>query len=82
MTDALGDGVVPVSSALGRHKDPARTLAFLPNHQVVVPGINHFDLLSHAAVHQQIRSWLGGRVGRKLKTYESKKRRLTAVHPK
>ena len=79
VTNALGDGVVPVGSALGRHKDPARTLAFLPNHQVVVTGINHFDLLSDAAVHQQIRSWLAGRERRKLKNCESKKRRLTAA---
>jgi pimeloyl-ACP methyl ester carboxylesterase len=81
VTDAFGDGVVPVSSALGRHQDRARTLAFLPSHQVVVTGINHFDLLTDAAVHQQIRSWLAGRERRKLKTCESKKRRLTAAHP-
>ena len=82
VTNALGDGVVPVSSALGRHQDRAKTLAFLPNHQVVVTGINHFDLLSNAAVHQQTRSWLAGRERRKLKTCEKKKRRLTAAHPK
>jgi len=82
VTDALGDGVVPISSALGRHQDRARTLAFPPNHQVVVTGIDHFGLLSDAAVHQQIRSWLAGRERRKLKSCESKKRRLTAAHPK
>jgi pimeloyl-ACP methyl ester carboxylesterase len=76
VTDALGDGVVPVSSALGRHKDPARTLAFLPNHQVVVTGIDHFDLLSDAAVHQQVRSWLAGRVKHRLRTNVVKKRGL------
>lgn len=73
VTDALGDGIVPVSSALGRHKDPARTLAFLPNHQVVVTGINHFDLLSDAAVHQQVRSWLAGRGKHRLRTNIVKK---------
>ena len=72
VTDAFGDGVVPVSSALGRHQDPARTLAFPPNHQVVVTGITHFDLLSDASVYQQIQSWLAGREGRKLKTREVK----------
>jgi len=82
VTDALGDGVVPVSSALGRHQDRARTLAFPPNHQMVVTGINHFGLLSDAAVYQQIRSWLAGHERRKLKSCESKKRRLTAAHPK
>jgi len=79
VTDALGDGIVPVSSALGRHKDPARTLAFLPNHQVVVTGINHLDLLSDAAVHQQIRSWLAGRGKHRLRTNIVKKRALAGI---
>ena len=79
VTDALGDGVVPVSSALGRHKDPARTLAFPTNRQAVVTGINHFDLLSDAAVHQQIRSWLAGRGKRRLRTNAVKKRGMAGL---
>ena len=79
VTDALGDGVVPVSSALGRHKDPARTLAFPTNRQAVVTGINHFDLLSDAAVHQQIRSWLAGRGKRRSRTNAVKKRGVAGL---
>jgi pimeloyl-ACP methyl ester carboxylesterase len=79
VTDARGDGVVPVSSALGRHEDPARALAFRPNHQAVVTGINHFDLLRDAAVHQQIRSWLANRGKRRLRTNVVKKRGLAGL---
>jgi pimeloyl-ACP methyl ester carboxylesterase len=55
----LGDGVVPVDSALGRHKDPRRTLSFAKSRQWVGYGMNHFDLLSEPAVYQRIKRWLG-----------------------
>jgi pimeloyl-ACP methyl ester carboxylesterase len=55
----LGDGLVPLDSALGRHRDPERCLAFAPQRQRVVHGINHLDLLSGAEVHAQLRQWLG-----------------------
>ena len=67
-SDALGDGVVPVSSALGWHRDSARTLAFKPECQWVAIARNHFDLLNDAAVYQQIRSRLAARGGRRTKT--------------
>lgn len=54
----LGDGLVPLASALGRHKDPARTLAFAPGHEWVGHGMNHLDLLSRPEVYAQLRSWL------------------------
>ena len=80
---ALGDGVVPVNSALGRHRDPARTLEFPPHCQWLVTARNHFDLLSDAAVYQRIRSWLAARGNRRLKTSAEKNRsRLTAVPSK
>ena len=78
-TLALGDGIVPVSSALGQHKDPARTLAFPPGHQAVINGITHFDLLSDAAVHQQVRSWLARRGKQRLRTKIVNKRALTGI---
>ena len=55
----LGDGVVPVDSALGRHKDPRRTLSFAKSRQWVGYGMNHFDLLSEPAVYERIKRWLG-----------------------
>jgi pimeloyl-ACP methyl ester carboxylesterase len=54
----LGDGLVPLDSALGRHKEPARTLAFAPEHQWVGSGLNHLALLSDAGVAEQLRRWL------------------------
>ena len=54
----LGDGLVPLDSALGRHKSAARTLAFAPEHQWVGEGINHLALLSSPAVYAQLRLWL------------------------
>ena len=54
----MGDGLVPVDSALGRHKDPRRTLAFAKSHQWVGYGMSHFDLLDAPAVYQQIEQWL------------------------
>ena len=58
LTDFLGDGLVPVDSALGRHKDPQRTLSFSKSQQWVAYGVSHFDLLNHPAVYERIRRWL------------------------
>jgi len=54
----LGDGLVPVNSALGRHDNARLNLKFRPENQVVLHGLNHLDLLNNSAVYQQIRSWL------------------------
>ena len=54
----LGDGLVPLDSALGRHRDPRRCLAFTEERQWVGYGINHLDLLCHAEVYAQLRRWL------------------------
>jgi len=54
----LGDGIVPLSSALGRHTDPRRTLAFIPSRQYVARATHHLDLLQRPAVYAQIRNWL------------------------
>lgn len=54
----LGDGLVPVDSALGRHARPELTLAFPQAHQWIGYGMGHFDLLSRAEVYETIRRWL------------------------
>ena len=54
----LGDGLVPVSSALGQHADAARALAFAPDRQCTVQGIGHLGLLSRPEVYQTLRRWL------------------------
>jgi|APLak6261679142_1056127.scaffolds.fasta_scaffold00079_40 pimeloyl-ACP methyl ester carboxylesterase len=53
---ALGDGLVPVPSALGQHEDPARTLAFTET--IVVPDTTHLELLDSPVVYAQLVRWL------------------------
>ena len=53
----LGDGLVPVHSALGEHKDPRRSLAIPVPHQWVGRTMSHFGLLSRQDVYEQIRLW-------------------------
>lgn len=52
----LGDGLVPLDSALGQHRDPAQTLAFAD--RWIGRSMGHLDLLHHPEVYAQIRSWL------------------------
>ena len=54
----LGDGLVPLDSALGRHPQRARRLAFPRARQWVAEGVGHFDLLGDAAVAQRLQRWL------------------------
>ena len=53
-----GDGLVALASALGQHTDPARTLHFAPENQMVAYETNHMDLLSSPQVHAQLLAWL------------------------
>ncbi len=57
-TTLAGDGIVPVESALGRHKNSLFDLAFETDHQWVAMGTTHLGLLSSKAVYAQIVSWL------------------------
>jgi pimeloyl-ACP methyl ester carboxylesterase len=50
----IGDGMVPVYSALGRHRNPSMTLSFPRLGQWVARGADHWDLLSSAGVHEKI----------------------------
>ena len=54
----LGDGLVPLNSALGIHKDAARTLAFASSHQWIGYEMGHLELLSRPEVYAQLRAWL------------------------
>jgi hypothetical protein len=53
-----GDGIVPLDSALGRHRDPALTLPFPSSRRWVGHGMSHLDLLSRPEVYARIRAWL------------------------
>ena len=54
----LGDGLVPLPSALGQHNEPQHRLAFDKANQWVGYRMNHWDLLSSPEVTQQIVRWL------------------------
>ncbi|MDD4942198.1 alpha/beta hydrolase [Rhodoferax sp.] len=54
----LGDGLVPLHSALGQHPEPSRQLHFAPSHQAVLYRTNHMQLLSSPQVTKQLLRWL------------------------
>ena len=54
----VGDGLVPLRSALGQHDDATRTLAFAKTAQWIAYRTHHMALLHSAAVGQQVKSWL------------------------
>lgn len=53
-----GDGLVPLNSALGKHDDPKRRLAFPPDHQCVLYRTGHLELLSSPQVTAHLERWL------------------------
>jgi hypothetical protein len=54
----LGDGLVPVESALGRHRDAGRTLAIDASRQWVAHGMHHMELLGRPEVYERMAGWL------------------------
>jgi pimeloyl-ACP methyl ester carboxylesterase len=54
----IGDGIVPLASALGRHKDRRLALTFPESRQWIGYGMNHLDLLSRREVYARLRRWL------------------------
>jgi PGAP1-like protein len=54
----IGDGLVPLNSALGVHSDPARNLVFPKSSQMVVYRTSHMALLGSKAVSEQLLTWL------------------------
>ena len=55
----IGDGLVPLRSALGQHSEARHQLAFLPAHTLIVYRTSHMALLASPQVGQQLRRWLG-----------------------
>ena len=55
----IGDGLVPLNSALGVHSDPTRNLVFAKSSQMVVYRTNHMAMLGSAEVGEQLVAWLG-----------------------
>ncbi len=54
----IGDGLVPLDSALGRHRDSTRTLAIPAHRQWIGYRMGHRELLSRPEVYRQISTWL------------------------
>ena len=54
----LGDGLVPLDSALGRHPDPARALELPKQRQWIGFGMGHLELLGRPEVYAQLGRWL------------------------
>ena len=54
----IGDGLVPLRSALGQHEDPKRSLEFAKDAQYVAYRTGHVALLSSPQVQQQMLNWL------------------------
>ena len=57
----IGDGLVPVASALGNHPDPRRRLAFPRSHQWKARSTSHLGLLSSGQVYERLRGWFSDR---------------------
>jgi pimeloyl-ACP methyl ester carboxylesterase len=58
-TALLGDGLVPVASALGQHANPALTLYVPSSNKHVLAAAHHWDLLDRAEAYQTLQVWLG-----------------------
>ncbi|HEX9181857.1 MAG TPA: alpha/beta hydrolase [Burkholderiales bacterium] len=58
----LGDGLVPVSSALGIHEDPRRSLMIPKLRQWIGYGMSHLDLLSESRVSDRLVRWFSSAV--------------------
>ena len=52
------DGLVPVNSALGLHRDARMNLAFPDDHRWIGYDMGHFELLSRVDVYERIKRWL------------------------
>lgn len=60
----VGDGLVPVDSALGRHAELRHTLAFPETNQWIARGVAHLDLLAGGEVYETLRGWLAAEPAR------------------
>ena len=53
----VGDGLVPLNSALGKHAHRGRSLRFPKTHQWVGYQMGHLELLHRPEVYSQLRAW-------------------------
>jgi pimeloyl-ACP methyl ester carboxylesterase len=62
----LGDLLVRMPSASGRGNGRGRRIPFEVDNGHELSGLNHFDLLNHPAVYEQLRAWITRVPGRVL----------------
>jgi pimeloyl-ACP methyl ester carboxylesterase len=56
----IGDGLVQLKSALGKHENEARDLGFKPENTMILYEANHLDLLNDKRVLEQVKKWILG----------------------
>ncbi len=56
----IGDGLVPLESALGRHAKKARSLNFPQDRQWISRETGHLDLLDRPEVYARLKAWFAG----------------------
>lgn len=54
----VGDGLVPLASALGRHQGRDKSLRIPKSKQWIGYSMNHFELLHRREMYEQVREWL------------------------
>ena len=54
----IGDGLVPLDSALGRHGKAPHTLHFPKDRQWIGYGMGHLELLNRPEVYSQLHAWM------------------------
>ncbi|RLB92523.1 MAG: hypothetical protein DRH26_06075 [Deltaproteobacteria bacterium] len=54
----IGDGLVTLNSALGRHTNVDLNLLFPETHQWIARDMNHMDLLNKPEVYETLKQWL------------------------
>ena len=54
----LGDGLVPLESALGQVAGPGGRALFAPANQAIAYGVGHLGLLNSKKVYRTLRGWL------------------------
>jgi pimeloyl-ACP methyl ester carboxylesterase len=54
----LGDGLVPIQSALGQHTNAIQSLEFKPANTSISYQTNHLELLSNLTIYQKLQEYL------------------------
>jgi len=56
--EQVGDGLVPIKSALGQHENTTQSLQFKPKNTAIFYQTNHLELLNNLEVYQKLKQYL------------------------